>query len=425
MGTKTMFARTKLGSYGSTIRSAPREVLYNRRLLLTSFIFACAAVPLTWDQGSSAVIATLPSFRQHFGIDSATDASKIKYFVSLISIGDFIGAAASFFLNDRAGRLWSYRMYVALWTAGQVLQIVAPNAAALYAARVLCGCGLGALMVVSPMAIAELAPAEARGVLTSWYTVMMGLAHGVSSFCVYGVYLDERLQGTRLQYQVVWIVPIAFMTLCFVASFLVCEESPRWLFLVDRQEDATDVLVRIRGLPLEHPRVRRELREIQEAISQEGMFFASGKGTASLRSILRETFTVPANLRRVQQSVILYLLPQLSGASSISYYLIPVLNMIGSTNSTERNLFLSGMYTLSKFFFALIASFLFVDALGRRKSLFVGITCQMLADLYVAIYVKNSQHGPVATGASKGALAAIFIQAFGYSVGERGEYVPC
>ncbi|KAJ6780015.1 hypothetical protein PWT90_05531 [Aphanocladium album] len=416
MGIKAIFARTKLGSYGTAIRTAPREVLFNRQLLLTALLFACGAVPLTWDQGSSAVIATLPSFQKHFNIDSGTDASEIKYFVSLIGIGDTIGAAGSFFVNDRIGRLWSYRLYIGIWMVGQILQIAAPNVAALYAARIICGCGIGALLVNGPITLVEIAPAEIRGVLTSWFTVMMGLAHGVSTFCVYGVYLDKRLEGTRMQYQIVWIAPIIFMALCVGASFFLCE-SPRWLLLMDRQQEATDTLVRIRGLPLEHQRVQKELHEIKKAIYHERAFYAGGKRTANFKSILRETFTVPANLRRVQQCLILYSLPQLSGAASISSYLIPILKIVGVAHGTTRNLFLSGMYTMSKFFFALIASFLFVDALGRRKSLFVGITCQMLADLYVGIYVKYQQEGPVSESVSQAAIAAIFIQAFGYSVG--------
>lgn len=47
MGIKSIFARTKLGDYGKAIRTAPREVLFNRRLLLTCFLFACGAVPLS------------------------------------------------------------------------------------------------------------------------------------------------------------------------------------------------------------------------------------------------------------------------------------------------------------------------------------------------------------------------------------------
>ncbi len=47
MGIKAIWARTKLGSYGSAFREAPREILFNKMLLLTCLLFACGAVPLS------------------------------------------------------------------------------------------------------------------------------------------------------------------------------------------------------------------------------------------------------------------------------------------------------------------------------------------------------------------------------------------
>jgi dipeptide/tripeptide permease len=81
-------------------------------------------------------------------------------------------------------------------------------------------------------------------------------------------------------------------------------------------------------------------------------------------------------------------------------------------------MFLSGMYGVSKFFFILIATFFFIDALGRRKSLFVGAGLQMVTHIYLAVYVRTSQKGPVSEAASNAAIAALFIHAFGYGVGE-------
>ncbi|KAK5994504.1 Quinate permease-like protein [Cladobotryum mycophilum] len=416
MGLKRILDQSALFTYARAIKAAPREVIFNRTLLLTSLLYALSALPLTWDQGSAAVLGSLPSFQNHFGISSGTDPKAIRNFVSLVGVGDFIGAGLSFFVNDRIGRLWSYRLYVTIWIVGQIIAIFANNLATLYAARIICGLGIGALLVTGPISIVEIAPPEIRGLLTSWFTVVMGLAHGVSTFCVYGVYNNPSLQGIRLQYQVVWFAPCIFMGFCIVASFFLCE-SPRWLFLVNREEEATKILVKIRGLPLDDPRVQSELKDIRDSVRNEADVHGDVNRAPGVFAVIKETFTVPSNLRRVQQVLILYSLPQLSGANSISSYFVPILKIIGSAGDTSRNLFLSGMYTMSKFFFALIASFFFVDALGRRKSLFVGITCQMLSDLYMGLYVRAQQKGHVPDAASQTALAAVFIQAFGYSIG--------
>lgn len=83
-----------------------------------------------------------------------------------------------------------------------------------------------------------------------------------------------------------------------------------------------------------------------------------------------------------------------------------------------HQIMLTGVYGLSITLFCIIASFFFVDALGRRMSLFIGITLQMIADLYVGVYVKFKQEDNASDAASRGALAFIFLSAFGFVVGK-------
>lgn len=182
-----------------------------------------------WDQGSSSVVPSLPGFQDHFGITSGSDAKQLRDIISLVYIGYAIGAAGSFFINDRVGRLWSFRIYTAIYIVGQLIWVAAPNNAALYAARIVSGVGIGALTVVGPMSLSEIAPAEIRGLLGSWFVVAMAVALVCSIFCTFGVLL--HIKTSRLQYQIVFFSPCVAMVLCCVASFGLCE-SPRWLFLV-------------------------------------------------------------------------------------------------------------------------------------------------------------------------------------------------
>ena len=93
--------------------------------------------------------------------------------------------------------------------------------------------------------------------------------------------------------------------------------------------------------------------------------------------------------------------------------------MVGQASGDKgENIFLSGMYGLSKLFFTLISSFFFIDALGRRKSLLVGVAIQGLSHIYIGVFIKKTQDGPVTTESSEAAIAALFIHAFGYAVGE-------
>lgn len=358
---------------------------------------------------------SLQGFQQHFGIGSDSAGSS-RNFISLVYIGDALGAALSFLFNDRIGRLMSFRLYTTVWIIGQLIAVTSPGAVILYLSRVVSGLGIGALSVTGTISIVEIAPAEIRGLLTAWYSVCMGIALMISTFCVYGVQL--HIEASRFQYQVVMLAPCVFMSIWLVASFFLCE-SPRWLLLSGDDKKAVETLVRLRCLPIGHPRVQEEYGGIKESIQTEsgasGGF--SSPSDSDFLSIAKETLTVPSNLRRVQQVLVLYMLPQLSGGNSVTNYFIPILKIAGVAGDSAQNLFLNCMYTLTKFVFSLLASFFFIDILGRRTSLFTGVTLQMLSDIYLAVFISIQQQVSVSKFSSEVALAAIFIHAFGYTIG--------
>ncbi|KAK9421264.1 putative Major facilitator superfamily (MFS) profile domain-containing protein [Seiridium unicorne] len=412
MGLTSVFANSTIAKYVKSMRAAPREVITSRRMFLTAALYAMCGIPITWDQGSSSVVPSLPGFQEYFGISSGSNAKLISNYVSIVYIGCGVGACLSFFINDRIGRLWSLRLYMSVWIIGQLVATFAPNLAGLYASRIISGLGIGPLTVLGPMSIVEIAPTEMRGLLAAWFSVAMLMSLFVAVFCVYGVFTTMAV--SRLQYQVVWFSPTVFLFLCIVASFFL-SESPRWLALVDRHGEALKTLADLRGLPEDHPRVQAEMHEILASIGDE----ASGDKSQGhgFMAIVKETFLIPSNLRRVQQVLVSYALAQLSGANSVTSYLVPILTLMGLGGGTTRSLFLSGMYSMAKFFFTLMASFFFIDALGRRKSLLLGATIQMISDIYIGVYIKFKQQGGTTDGASQAAIAAIFFHGFGYAIG--------
>ncbi|KAJ8117059.1 hypothetical protein OPT61_g1659 [Boeremia exigua] len=410
-----LLSESTLVKYVRTIKNSPRELFFNRRLLVSAVLYACAGIPITWDQGSSSIIPSLHGFQRDFGITSGANASQISNFISFVYLTAGIGAGLSFFINDRIGRLWSLRLYMTIWIIGQLVATFSSGKlAVLYTARFISGLGIGPLTVTGPMSIVEIAPYEIRGLLTTWFSVAMLLSLTVSCFVVYASFL--HIAVGRLQYQVVWFLPCIIIAAIIGLSFFAMSESPRWLMLVGRQDEALDTLVALRGLPASHPYVAREFSEIRNQIESEHAKYGDAAG-GGIKTVLRETFLVPANLRRVQQACMSYILAQLSGANSVTSYLVPILALIGVGGSTDRSMFLTGMYSMAKFFYTLIASFFFIDALGRRKSLFIGITIQMISDIYIGVFLKYKQAGSVAAGASEGAIAAIYIHGFGYAVG--------
>lgn len=288
---------------------------------------------------------------------------------------------------------------------------------ALYASRIITGIGIGSLTVIGPMSLVEIAPREIRGLLASWFVVSMSISLLASTFCVYGVFI--HIPASKLQYQVVWFSPCIFMAFCVIATFFMCE-SPKWLFMVNRREEAIQTLVKLRGLPADHERVQGEILEIESFIQslEGGSWHTRPSFAYHMKTTVKDMFTVPSNLRRLQQCLMSYALAQLSGANSVTSYLVPILTMLGQGGGQTRQLFLTGMYAFSKLCFTLIASFFFIDALGRRKSLFIGVTIQMISDIYLGVFIKFQQQHDANSASGRAAIAALFFHAFGYAVGK-------
>ncbi|CAG9981075.1 unnamed protein product [Clonostachys byssicola] len=416
MTLKRMILNSTLGQYINTIRNAPRELIFNRRLLLTVAMYAMSGIPITWDQGSVSVIYKLPSWQAAFGYSDASQ-SAVSNMISFVWITCGLASGLCVMLNDRIGRLWSFRLYSLVYMIGQLIATFSNgNIGALIAARLVAGAGIGPLTVTGPLSIVEIAPTEARGLLTVWFSIVMLASLTLSTFVPYGVYVNMPTSTTdKLQYQIVYFLPIILLTPVILSSFFL-SESPRWLVLQDRHEEAAAELVRLRGLPETHPRVASELASIRDQISEERARY--GQGGSNWKSVLRETFLVRANLRRVQMAFMAYALAQLSGANAVTSYLVKIFTLLGMGNDVKQQLFLSSMYSFAKFWFTIIASFFFIDALGRRMSLFIGISLQLISHLYLGIFIKFRQEGAhIPSSASQAAIAAIFIHGFGFAIG--------
>ncbi|KAJ5333223.1 uncharacterized protein N7506_007006 [Penicillium brevicompactum] len=339
---------------------------FERSSFASAMIYAFAGIPMTWDQVSSATLPSLPGFDNQFHISSGSDAEAISTYVSIIYIGYAVGAALSFFVNDRIGRRWAFRLYSLVLIIGQMIVVGAPNIGALYAARIITGMGIGSLSVIGPMSIVEISPKEIRGLLTAMYTVSMGIALTSASFCVLGIH--RNVPSGKLQYQIPAFSISIFLALCIASSFCICE-SPRWLMMVGRREEAVQTLVNLRHMPADHPLIIGEAHDIELSLIMD---WGDVHGSSTLWLAVKETFTVSSNLRRLQQV---------------------------------------GMYGFSKLIFSIIAAFFIIDILGRRKSLFIGITAQMFSHIYIGVFIRYEQQGAVPRVASTFAIVALFIHA--------------
>lgn len=234
----------------------------------------------------------------------------------------------------------------------------------------------------------------------------------IGIFVVYGCNLHISSSNV-LQYQVPWFVQTFVPAIAIAMSFFIVE-SPRFLAIRNRPREALAALIKLRDLPEDHPYLKQEYSEIMAQINNENMHF----GDQSFKAVVKETFCVRSNLRRVQLTIIAYILAQFSGANSITNYLPTIFGLVGVQGSGAK-IYSTGFYSLAKLICCVAASLVFVDVLGRRKSLLSGISIQMLCHAYLAGYLKSytSNKASVSKGASDGAIAMIYVHALGWAIG--------
>lgn len=366
-----------------------------------------------WDEGTTASVTQLKSFQREFGITPRGDPEQISNIVSFVNLTAGIGALLSFLLNDKLGRIWSYRLYMTIYAIGNLIETFSYGSLpALYVGRLVAGAGIGSITVIGPMAIVEIAPATTRGLMTLWFNACMLSSQMIGIFVVYGCNIHIN-SAKNLQYQIPFFVQ-CFVPAIGVAMSFFLYESPRWLCLRGRTEEAFKTLTKIRGLASDDVYLTSEWALMSRQLAQEQAEF----GDMGYGSIIRETFCVRSNLRRVQLTVVAYILAQFSGANSVTNYLPEIFGIIG-VKSTNVKVYASGLYALAKLVCCIAASLFFVDVVGRRKSLFTGVTVQMLCHSYLAGYlyffVKHEHLVP--KGASDMAIGVIYIHAFGWAVG--------
>jgi sugar porter (SP) family MFS transporter len=161
--------------------------------------------------------------------------------VSSIMIGCLVGALVAGYLGDRYGRIRIMLLTAFLFILSALLCSVAQQFELFVFARILGGLAVGASSVIVPTYITEIAPAQRRGTLVSFY--QMAIVMGILLAYVIDYALFRLNYSWRFMLGVPFVFGVIYMLLLNVSFF----ESPRWLIKAERKGDAENILRRIGG----------------------------------------------------------------------------------------------------------------------------------------------------------------------------------
>ncbi|WWC63043.1 uncharacterized protein I303_105642 [Kwoniella dejecticola CBS 10117] len=399
--------------------------LINRKALADSpkqifnpFVFLFAAV-LSMSGGLHGAntsnisgILAMKNFISTFGLGhlSASEKSNISGWVtSVIVLGGLIGALTSSPFNDRLGRKYTLLLQAVIYSVGTIIQLVASgNINQVIGGRAMQGFASGAGTVTGTLYLAEIAPKAIRGVLGAFFStnIMLGVSLGywVNYISILHINPDSYWQ---------WRFPVLFQL--YPGIILLCAlpfmpESPRWLILRNKEQQALKALCRIRRLPEDHPYLLAEYNDISESVTAE-LEIAHSTSWAGLVTELRSDRTL---LRRFILVMIVQIGFNFSGGNSITYYQTSILSTINVTSKDGAYLF-SGVYGLMKVLAVLMYAFFCSERFGRRKMVLIGSAINILCVLWIAVYL-----GALAghnTAAGWVAIAAVCLFAIGYGIG--------
>ncbi|KAI7777867.1 hypothetical protein LA080_002990 [Diaporthe eres] len=217
-----------------------------------------------YDQGVFAGVLVSPDFLRQF--PATLDAGVSGITSSCFFLGAFFGAIGAFILGDKLGRRRTIALGVVCNVVGSILQALSWHLPQMIVGRLVNGFGIGLVSSMSPVYLSECAPSHVRGMLLA-----VGACCNVACFCVanwiaFGLYYDDSAFQWRfpLAFQLIFLIIVAPI-LFFVP------ESPRWLLLVDRDEEALHVLSRLAGHSknIGDSTVTAEFQSIKAAIQME------------------------------------------------------------------------------------------------------------------------------------------------------------
>ena len=305
---------------------------------------------------SGVINGTVDGLQQAFGSSKA----ELGFEVASMLLGCAIGAFFAGRLADRWGRRSVLIISAVLFLLSAIGAGAASSSLVFIIARVLGGFAVGAASVMSPAYIAEVAPARYRGRLATvqQIAIISGLfAAFLSNYLLAktaGASTEPLWGGYPAWRWMFWMM--AFPSVLFLVLLLVIPESPRFLVVKRRKEQALAVLTKLYGAA----QAQVTLAEIDASLSADHhrpqLSDLISKATGKIRPIV----WVGIGLATFQQLV---------GINVVFYYGAVLWQAVGfSENDALLINVLSGALSIGACLIALVL----IDRVGRKPLLWVG-----------------------------------------------------
>jgi SP family arabinose:H+ symporter-like MFS transporter len=329
------------------------QVYHAPFIILISIVAALGGLLFGFD--TAIISGTIPALKIHFALNEYSLGGA----VSCILIGCFLGALLAGKLAEAYGRRYVLIICAVLFAVSGVGAGVSGSLSIFVLFRIIGGLGVGAAAMVSPMYIAEIAPASWRGRLVALY--QLAIVTGIllayfSNFALAGIGQNSWRWMFASQ-----VIPAA---LFWIMLYFV-PETPRWLVKKGRIEQAALILAKTGGEAFS----KTELVQIQSS-------FANDK-QAKFSELFSSRY-----LPIIWVGILIAIFQQVTGINAIIYYAPIIFEQTGLSASSSL------LQTIGIGVVNVISTFIaigLVDRVGRKKLLLIGSCLMGLSITAVAL----------------------------------------
>lgn len=307
--------------------------------------------------------------------------------VSSVLLGAMVGSLSSGHLTDAYGRRRIILLISSMFIIGTLIASLANSVEVILIGRLFIGVAIGIGSYTAPLYIAEIAPFELRGALVSLNQLAITL--GIMSSYIINYVFTNTDGSWRIMFAI-GLLPAIFL----LFGMLFLPESPRWLVMQRRREDAKKILQYIRH----RSNVDHELDEIEHSLNRR-----QAKVSEIFAPWIRPVLFL---------GIMLGFFQQVTGINTIIYYAPSIFQLAGFYDTSSSILATVGIGIVNVI--ATIFAVYYLDKLGRRLLLLVGLVgmCLSLITLAAAFQFDTNYLRLLAV-----ASTFVYVICFAFSLG--------
>lgn len=337
-------------------------------VLFLSIVAAIGGILFGYD--TAVISGTTEIVKFQFGLSTGMEG----WYVGCALIGSIIGVLTAGMLSDFLGRKKTMLIAALMFSISAIGCAACSGFRDLVVYRIIGGFGIGIVSIVSPVYISEVSPARVRGTMVSFYqlfiTIGFLLAYLVNYLILKGASLDSTAPelGVRMFNNEYWRGMLGCETipdLLFLFVIFFIPESPRWLIVKGRDEQAYSILRRIYG---------------SEKEAQEGLA-ATRQSIAGEVKTEWKTLLEPGIRKAVLVGSAIAILGQFMGVNAVLYYGPKIFTDAGFSDPLFSTVLVGIVNMLTT-----VIALLIIDKVGRKKLVWWGVGGMIVCLLMIGLY---------------------------------------